>query len=155
MKGYLWQGRFNSYPLDERYLYAAVRYVERNPMRAGLVKKAEDYPYSSAKVHILKEKDILLSDSFMLSEIGDWAAYLAEEDKETDKNLFKKHSSISQPLGDESFLTKLERISGRRLKKGSQGLEKRIIKMSLFQMSRASVYGKTLPAKKHINNYAI
>src|SRR3990172_7668648 len=39
-RGYLWQGRFSSYPLDETYLYAAVRYVERNPVRAGIVTKA-------------------------------------------------------------------------------------------------------------------
>ena len=30
-RGYLWQGRFNSYVMDERHLYAAIRYVERNP----------------------------------------------------------------------------------------------------------------------------
>jgi putative transposase len=35
-RGYLWQGRFSSFPLDEQYLYAAVRYVERNPVRAGI-----------------------------------------------------------------------------------------------------------------------
>ena len=48
-RGYLWQGRFKSVPLDEKYLYAAVRYVERNPVRAKIVKKAEDYLWSSAK----------------------------------------------------------------------------------------------------------
>ena len=60
----------------------------------------------------------------MLSVIGNWAAYLAEEDKETDKNLFKKHTSIGRPLGDESFLTRLEKISGRRLRKRKSGPKK-------------------------------
>jgi len=41
-RGYLWEGRFKSFVLDESYLYAAVRYVERNPVRAKIVKKAED-----------------------------------------------------------------------------------------------------------------
>ena len=40
VRGCLFQGRFHSCPLDERYLFAAVRYAERNPVRAGLVKKA-------------------------------------------------------------------------------------------------------------------
>lgn len=40
--GYLWQGRFASYPMDEPYLMTAVRYVERNPVEAGLVARAED-----------------------------------------------------------------------------------------------------------------
>ena len=120
-KGYLWQGRFISYPLDEKYLYAAVRYVERNPVRAGLVKRAEDYPWSSAKAHVYGEKDILLSDNFMLSEIKDWSSYLSEGDENIDKNLFKKHGRTGRPLGDDRFLTKLEEITGRVLKKKKPG----------------------------------
>jgi putative transposase len=42
--GHLWQGRFFSSPLDDAHLWAAVRYVERNPVRAGIVSRAEDYP---------------------------------------------------------------------------------------------------------------
>jgi putative transposase len=37
-RGYLWEGRFKSYLLDEAHLYAAIRYIERNPVRAGIVK---------------------------------------------------------------------------------------------------------------------
>ena len=51
-KGHLWQGRFGSCPLDERHLYMAVRYIERNPVRAGIVNKAEDFPWSSARGHL-------------------------------------------------------------------------------------------------------
>ena len=46
--GHLWQGRFFSAPLDETYFWHAIRYVERNPVRAGLVERAEDYPWSRA-----------------------------------------------------------------------------------------------------------
>ena len=45
--GHLWQGRFKASVLDERHLWNAVRYVERNPVRAGLVRRAEDYRWSS------------------------------------------------------------------------------------------------------------
>ena len=55
-RGYLWQGRFLSYVMDEAYLYAAVRYVESNPVKAGIVIKAEDYPWSSARARVLKLK---------------------------------------------------------------------------------------------------
>ena len=123
-RGYLWQGRFISYPLDEQYLYAAVRYVERNPVRAGLVKRAEDYPWSSAKAHVLKEKDILISDNFMLSEIKDWSSYLAEDDRDIDRNLFREHACTGRPLGDEKFIIKLEEITGKVLKKGKPGPKK-------------------------------
>ena len=43
-RGYLWQGRFASFPLDEAHLHAAGRYVELNPVRAGLTRQARDWP---------------------------------------------------------------------------------------------------------------
>jgi len=55
--GHLWQGRFFSCPLDEIYMWAAVRYVERNPVRAGLVRRAEDYDWSSAAGHCSLKED--------------------------------------------------------------------------------------------------
>lgn len=51
LSGHVWQGRFYSCPMDETHLWTAVRYVERNPVRAGLVSRAEDYPWSSAPAH--------------------------------------------------------------------------------------------------------
>jgi len=42
-RGHLWQERFHSYPMDERHLIAAVRYLEMNPVHAGLVQRTEDW----------------------------------------------------------------------------------------------------------------
>ena len=50
-EGHLWANRYYSSPLDPAHLWAAVRYVERNPVRAGLVETAERYPWSSAAAH--------------------------------------------------------------------------------------------------------
>ena len=50
-QGHLWQERFHSFPMDEAHLLAAVRYVELNPVRAGLVKRPEQWRWSSAKAH--------------------------------------------------------------------------------------------------------
>lgn len=97
--GYLWHGRFISFPMDEKYLYCAMRYVELNPVRAGLVKRPEDYPWSSARVRVLKQKDELLSDNCMTHQIHDWSAYLAEGDKRKDLTLLRKHSRTNKPLG--------------------------------------------------------
>jgi putative transposase len=52
VRGYLFQGRFGSCVLDERHLLAAARYVELNPVNAGIVKDAEQYPWSSARYHL-------------------------------------------------------------------------------------------------------
>ncbi len=49
--GHVWQGRFYSCPLDESHLWEALRYVELNPVRAGMVASAEEWRWSSARVH--------------------------------------------------------------------------------------------------------
>ena len=51
-KGCLWQGRFASFPMAPGHLFYGARYIELNPVRAGLVKTAEDWPHSSARAHL-------------------------------------------------------------------------------------------------------
>ncbi len=120
-RGYLWQGRFNSFPLDERYLYAAMRYVERNPVRAGLVRKAEDYLWSSAQSHINKTECPLLSRFYLLEDIADWKEYLAQEDKKEDLKVFRRHGQTGRPLGDRAFIDCLEQKLGIALHKKKPG----------------------------------
>jgi putative transposase len=128
-RGHLWQERFNSYPMGESYLYRAVRYIERNPVRAGIVKKAQEYPWSSARAHVFGVKDELLSDSnFLISAIPDWPSYLNEENEEPDdslRKLLRSHAQTGRPLGDKKFIEKLERLTGRSLKKKKAGRKKR------------------------------
>jgi putative transposase len=46
--GHLWQGRFKAFPIQrDEHLLSVLRYVERNPLRAKLVARAEDWPWSS------------------------------------------------------------------------------------------------------------
>jgi len=120
-RGSLWEGRFKSMVMDEPYLYMAVRYVERNPVRAKMVKKAEDYQWSSAQFRVKKEKNKLLSDFFLVNDIGDWSKYLADEESEQQLTRFRYQSSSGRPLGDESFLRGLEDKLGRALIKMRPG----------------------------------
>ena len=120
-RGFLWQGRFNSFPLDERRLYAAIRYVEQNPVRAGLVSNAADYPFSSAKTHILKKKDNLCSDFFLLEEIQDWATYLSTPLSQKELILFRRHGNTGRPFGDRPFISRLEQLTGRILNRKKPG----------------------------------
>jgi len=115
-KGHLWQCRFSSYPMDEKYVYQVVKYVERNPVRAGIVKKAEDYEYSSARAHVFHMEDKILTEFYLCSEIEDWQAYLQVVDKKEDLAEFRKHERTGRPLGGEAFVTKLEQITGRSLR---------------------------------------
>jgi len=121
-RGYLWQGRFLSCPMDETYLYASVRYVEQNPVRAGMVKKAEDYPWSSARAHVYwdrTESEGLLSDFYLLDEINDWREYLVEGEDKREK--LGAGLRTGRPMGNPDFLKRLELISGRILTKRKPG----------------------------------
>ena len=69
--GHIWQGRYFSSLLDKNYMWAAIRYVENNPVRAKLVKQAEDYRWSSAGAHCgLRSDSVLTCDSFWNKKIG-------------------------------------------------------------------------------------
>jgi len=79
----LWQGQFYSALLDEPHLWAAIRYVERNPVRAGMVQRAEDYRWSSATAHCGLRTDPLLSPlPDPPVSVGEWSSWLAVDDVE-------------------------------------------------------------------------
>ena len=86
LKGHLWQGRFYSCLLDEAHLYRAIRYVERNPVRANMIKNAWDYQWSSAKQHIGKNDEVLirLSVKYDMMKQSQWKDYLKIRDYKGD-----------------------------------------------------------------------
>jgi putative transposase len=120
-RGYLWQGRFSSCPLDEPYLLTAVRYVELNPVRAGLVKRAWQYPWSSAGAHVRGKDDVLVKVKPMLKRVADWREYLAAELDSTDMEILRRHTRTGRPLGSHKFVERLEAKIGRALAPGKPG----------------------------------
>ncbi|MFW6124441.1 MAG: transposase [Acidobacteriota bacterium] len=120
-KGRLWQGRYLSYPMDEKHAYSAVRYIERNPVRAKLVRYAENYIWSSARAHVTKSYDKVLSDFYLLKEIKDWRNYLMKRETEEEIRLIRKHEKTGRPLGSTSFILRAEKITGRRFRKKKTG----------------------------------
>ncbi len=120
-RGHLWQERFSSSPMDEKHLFAAVRYVERNPVRAGIVNNAWEYKWSSARYHIGDaEKDPLISDSFLKELIGDWGDFLRIEEKD-DVERMRRESISGRPIGGDDFVENLEKKFDRRLRKIKAG----------------------------------
>ena len=106
---------------DEKHLYTALRYVELNPVRAGLVARAEDYPWSSARAHISRTPDLLISETSLNMMIGDWTSFLATRPPDSEFILLRKHTSTGRPLGDERFIEKLEQLTGRVLRERKRG----------------------------------
>ena len=105
-KGHVWQGRFFSSPLDESYLWAAIRYVERNPVRAHMVATAEDYRWSSAAAHCGLREDQLLSRRpawrRQRQQIRDWSSWLAEGDEAQLLAVLRRNGEKGLPM-DRNF----------------------------------------------------
>jgi putative transposase len=118
--GHLWQGRFFSCVLDDAHLWAAVRYVERNPVRAGLVARAEDWPWSSAAAHCGMRHDPLLSKIEMPWPVADWSAYLRDED-EAERDAIRQQTRTGRPCGSTGFIERLESALGRILRPRKRG----------------------------------
>ena len=117
--GHLWQNRFHSCLLDERHAVAAVRYVERNPVRAKLVRAPWRYGWSSAGAHV-GQRDaagLLDLDAWTARWSGEeWREMLREPEDEGFVMSLRLSTSRGRPLGSDVFVSKLERAVGRRLR---------------------------------------
>jgi len=106
--GHLWHSRYYSTPLDDKHLWHAIRYVEHNPVRAGIVRNAEDYLWSSAAFHCGLRDDILISKTINLPGFFDnWIDILHDV---SDDEFIKKirHNTFKGiPCGSEEFVENL------------------------------------------------
>jgi len=127
-KGHLWQGRFFSSALDESYLWSAIRYIEQNPVRAGMVDNAEDYIWSSATAHCGIKKDSLLSDLTGLKRaisMQEWSKWLLLPEQEDEINIIQRNIEKGLPCGSENFIDHLEKQINQQLRYRPQGRPKK------------------------------
>ncbi len=130
--GHLWANRFFSTPLDEAHLWTAIRYVELNPVRAGLTTRAEDWPWSSARAHCGLESGapLLAADrpfggmhpDPMTGEPIPWSDWLARGIGDEDAASRLRTATLTgRPCGDETFVKDLEQRLGRSLTPQKRG----------------------------------
>lgn len=119
-KGYLWQGRFASFPMDEDYLLAACRYVELNPVRAKMCARPEEYRWSSVHAHLAGKDDGLVKVEPMLQRVTNWAELLTSGDQALYDDV-RMHERTGRPLGSESFIERVSSLVGRELGKKKPG----------------------------------
>ena len=123
--GHFWQGRFGCVAMDEEHLHAAFRYVALNPVRAGLVARAQDWSWSSAKAQLGFGHDAITEVRATLDRIPDFAALLAAaEDEEATKRL-RRAESVGRPVGSAQFLDDLETRYDRALQPAKRGRPRR------------------------------
>ena len=127
-RGHLWQGRFTSNVMDENYLLAAVRYVERNPVVAGFESSPGDYPWSSAGHYLGRRIDALIQQSPLGDLVEDWSAFLASDVDAENRTAITRAERSGRPLGAENFIVGLEKMLGRRLQKQKPGPKPKVIK---------------------------
>jgi len=107
--------------MDEPYLLAAARYVELNPVRAGLVLDAADWRCSSATAHLSGHDDALVRVAPLLAMVPDWRGFFNSAIAEEELRDLREHARTGYPLGNATFVERLERMVGRSLRPGKPG----------------------------------
>jgi putative transposase len=120
--GHLWQARFGSVAMDEDHLIAAIRYVSLNPVRARLVERAENWPWSSVRAHLAGRDDGVVTVGAVLERVGPFDAFLDQAFDETAAFApLRRAETSGRPIGSEAWPRQLERDFARPLAPRKRG----------------------------------
>jgi putative transposase len=119
--GHFWQGRYGAAVMDENHLVAAFRYVLFNPVMAKLAPTPDKWRWSSAAAYLKGKDDGLTDTGPMRERFPNMKALLTAGDVEAEDVVVRDNETIGRPLGDQKFLEKLERKTGRDLAPAKRG----------------------------------
>jgi putative transposase len=120
-KGHVWQERFYSVVMDEKHALAAFRYVELNPVRAGLCKTPEQWPWSSVHANLGILDDGIVDADVPARFVDDWSAYLAQDIDRRSTDSLRTHTRNGRPAGDDQFIDELEAVTGKTIRPRNPG----------------------------------
>jgi putative transposase len=120
-QGHLWQDRFSSFPMDESHLLMAARYIELNPVRAGLVRIPAKYTWSSVHAHLAGKDDALVQVKPLLDLVADWPGFLRAGLEDSERDTLRRHERTGRPAGHDKFIGRIEQRLERKLKKQKPG----------------------------------
>ncbi len=124
--GHLFQARFSSVVMDEAHLMAGARYVALNPVRARLVERAEDWPWSSTRALLSGRGDGLVDVAPLIERCGGRFADLIEDaHDEAAIAALRAAETIGRPLGSAAFLDRVAALTGRDPRPGKRGRNSR------------------------------
>ena len=124
-RGHLWQERFWSFPMSEASVPAVTRYVLLNPVRAGLVRRSEEWRFSSVRHHLGTGHDPLVDGHALDSRIADWARLLEDKAEDSEAMTVRTHSSTGRPMGNDRYVSGIEELVGRKLRPRRSGRPRR------------------------------
>ncbi len=120
-KGHLWQERFYSVVMDELHALAALRYVELNPVRAGLCDSPEQWPWSSVHSNLGKTNDGIVDTETTSRFVSDWREYLAQDSSRRLLESIRAHTRNGRPAGGDKFINELETATGQSIRPRKPG----------------------------------
>ena len=120
-RGHLWQERFFSVVMDEPHVLMAMRYVEMNPIRAGLCKTPQEWPWSSARGNLELALDPLVNRGKTRSMISNWRRYLDAEECTKELDRLRDQTRAGRPNGSSVFVKRMEALTGRDIQKKRPG----------------------------------
>ena len=116
--GHLWQSRFYSCPVEGDGVWAVLRYIELNPVRAGVVQRAEQSDWSSASIHCGLQAEPPLLSVVWWKQVWTperWRSVLAHGAEEREMYAIRQATQHGVPFGSSQFVAHFERQSGRDL----------------------------------------
>ncbi|WP_293373491.1 transposase [Nevskia sp.] len=125
--GHLFQGRFGSVAMNEPHPLAAARYVALNPVKARLVRKAADWPSSSARAHLSGVDDELVKVKPLLDRITNFTEFLDSTGPPLASAALERGLSVGRPLMDAEALKHLEVELGRSILPAKRGRTQRVL----------------------------
>jgi len=124
---HLWQGRFGSVAMNEDHLVHGVRYVSLNPVRAKLVKRAQDWRWSSVRAHLAGKDDPLVRVAPVLERYANFTGMLKSGEEEEMSQKIRKAETIGRPIGSVDWLEGIEQQLGHTIRPAKRGPKVRLI----------------------------
>jgi putative transposase len=101
--GHVWQGRFRAFPIQEdEHLLTVLRYIERNPLRAGLVDGAQDWLWSSARARLPGAPEL---DPGPVPRPADWLEHVNQPQTEAEVERLRECLRRGRPFGHDAWMT--------------------------------------------------
>lgn len=120
-RGHLFQDRFFSYAMDERFMLRAARFIENLPVVSGIAPKAENYLWSSARCHVRLGDNSLIEEKAVLKIMPEWTAFLDRPMDPQEMESIRLHLQTGRPRGSEGFIDAVEATIGRTVRPQKRG----------------------------------